>query len=433
MAQLLAWKHAQHRAPLLLRGARQVGKTWLLKEFGRRCYDRLVYVNLERSEAARRVFDGDPDPGRIVARLAALDGHGPIAPDGTLIVIDEIQEAAGALTSLKYFAEEALQYDVAAAGSLLGVALQGRVSFPVGKVHTVGLGPLCFTEFATALGRADLIELMESADPTLAAPFHEALIDLLRAYYVVGGMPAAVMAYQAGHDFASARAVQQELVDAYGNDFSKHAPVAEVPRLREIFRSVPSQLARENRKFVFGRVREGARARTHEAALQWLEDGGIVQRVHRVTAPRLPLPAYRDDKAFKAFLVDIGMLGALAELPPAIAVAGNDAFTEFKGALTEQFVAQELAAHGWHPYYWSSDSGRAEIDFLVAADAGVVPVEVKAEANLRARSLRLFREKYRPAVAARFSLAPYQFRDGLLALPLYALSTLRSRLAAGSG
>ena len=436
MAELIAWQAHPRRKPLIMRGARQVGKTWLLQEFGKNHYSRVVYLNLEASAVARAIFEGDPDPARIVDQLALLDHGGAIDPTNTLIVIDEIQEAPRALTALKYFCENAPEYHIACAGSLLGVGMHEGTSFPVGKVDFLDLHPLSFAEFVTALGRGPLAHAIGGRDFALIAPFHHELIDLLRWYYVIGGMPTAVVTWIDTHDAISVRTVQQQLLDAYQRDFSKHAPAAEVPRLNAVFHGIAPQLAKENRKFIYGQIRDGARAKDLELALLWLSDAGLVHQVSRVTTPRVPLAAYADQRAFKLFLLDVGLLGALSELDATSLIEGNALFTEFKGSLTEQHVLQQLMTLSIPtPHYWSNDGGTAEMDFVVQIDGTPVPIEVKAETNLRAKSLKVYRDKFSPAVAVRTSLAPYEQQDGLINLPLYAVHTLPDvvRQAAGLG
>jgi predicted AAA+ superfamily ATPase len=430
MVSLAAWKDSPRRKPLLLSGARQVGKTWLLQEFGRRHYSRTLYVSLDQSATARAIFDGDIDIERIVADLAVLAGGGPVDAADTLIVLDEVQEAPRALTALKYFAETAPQYHVACAGSLLGVAAHPGTSFPVGKVNELHVGPATFDEFLRAVGELGLADLIAQGSPARLEPFHEALITLLRWYLFVGGMPEAVAQFGPERNADGAREVQREVLSAYDHDFSKHAPLSEVPRLRALFASIPRQLARENRRFVVGQAQAGARSRTMEPALQWLLDAGLVFRVPRVSVPRVPLSAYADDKAFKLYLVDTGLVGAMADLDPRTVVGGNAAFVEFKGALTEQYVLQSLIAAGLAPSYWVSRSGAAEIDFVVATSGVVVPIEVKAATNLQAKSLRVYRDAYNPPKSVRTSLAEFRDEGWLVNVPLYAIGALPGYLEA---
>ncbi|MDR0960785.1 MAG: DUF4143 domain-containing protein [Propionibacteriaceae bacterium] len=428
LSDLESWKNDPHRKPLVLRGARQVGKTWLLREFGRSSFDRTIYVSLEDSPAARGIFSLDSDTKRIAASLALIDGAGAIDPATTLIILDEVQEEPAALRAMKYFAENAPEYHIACAGSLLGVALHAGTTFPVGKVDFLTLHPMTFLEFLDAQGRGDLANAIADFSPDLIAPFHEDLVEWLRWYLFVGGMPEVVERFSEARDTAAARRVQRQLLDAYEQDFSKHAPIEEVPRLRAIWRTIPEQLARENRRFIYGHISAGARAKMYELALLWLGDAGLVERVNRLTVPRVPLASYADDRAFKLYFHDIGLLGALAGLDQRAVIDGDVLFTEFKGALTEQYVCQQLVAQGMRPYYWTSDSGNAEVDFVIDRDGAPTPIEVKAHTNLRAKSLRTYREKYNPVIAVRTSLAPYERQEGLINLPLYAVGAITGGL-----
>ncbi|MCL2654002.1 MAG: ATP-binding protein [Propionibacteriaceae bacterium] len=431
MTALMAWRDSPTRKPLILRGARQVGKTWLLTEFGRRSFARTIHVNLDTSTAARTIFAGDLNPREIAVGLGILDGHGPIDPENTLIILDEVQETPRALTSLKYFAEQAPEYVIACAGSLLGVGLHAGTSFPVGKVDFLDLTPLTFEEFLAAREHEDYLALIEAQNWPLLNAFHDQLVRELRWYYFVGGMPEAVATLVRTDDATAVRRVQSAILAAYQQDFSKHAPSVEVPKLNAIFSAIPTQLAKENRKFVFGQVWKSARAATLQLALQWLSDAGLVTRVNRVTTPHYPLAAYIDDKAFKLFLVDVGLLAALAEIEPSALVDGNSLFTEFRGALTEQYVAQTLTSLPIPPpRYWSADGATAEVDFVIQSTNAIVPIEVKAATNLQAKSLRIYRGKFGPAVSIRTSLAPYeQQTGGLINLPLYALGALPAVMA----
>jgi predicted AAA+ superfamily ATPase len=424
MAQLEAWKTSPRRKPLVLLGARQVGKTWLLKEFGARHYDRTVYVSLDESQIARAVFDGDLGVARILADLATLDGRGPIDPAHTLVILDEVQEAPRALASLKYFAENAPAVHVACAGSLLGVAAHQGQSFPVGKVNLIAVQPCTFGEFLAGIGEGALADLVAAGEPERFAPFHDTLVAALRQYFYVGGMPEAVVEYARERDLVVAREVQRELLAAYDRDFSKHAPLAEVPRLRALFDSVPRQLARENKRFTYAHAQPGARSKTMEVALQWLLDAGLVHRVDRIQVPRLPLASYAEGSAFKLYGLDVGLMAAAVGLEGRTLLDGSAAFTEYKGALAEQFVLQELVARGSTPYYWTSRSGAAEVDFVTAVGDDVLPIEVKAETNVQAKSLRLFRDEYAPRRCVRLSLRPYRDEGWVINVPLYAAARL---------
>jgi predicted AAA+ superfamily ATPase len=399
-----------------------------MREFGRTEYEQVVCVNFDTDAAMRALFASDMRVGRIISGLELYAGR-RIDPDATLLVFDEIQECPEALASLKYFDETAPQYDIVCAGSLLGVALHGGTSFPVGKVEFMDLRPMSFTEFMCAAGAERFVRLLEARDFEMAAAFRQEYADLLRQYYFVGGMPEAVSAFTGedgvGRDFAGARAVQRRILDAYEQDFSKHAPNEIVPRIRMLWNSIPAQLARENKKFVYGIVREGARAKDYEAALLWLADCGLVHIVNRATAPRLPLRAYADMKAFKLFAADIGILGCMARLDSLALLSGDKLFTEFKGALTEQYVLQQLKTlYGIEAFYWTNDRGGAEVDFLIDTGHGVVPIEARAETNLKANSLRTYREKFRPDMAIRASMAGYRQDGSLLNLPLWAVETI---------
>ena len=429
MADLAAWRLSPYRKPLVLQGARQVGKTWCLREFGRQHYDSITYVNFEAEPSLAGLFEGDIDIDRIVAGLGAATGV-PVQEGSTLIILDEIQEAPRALTALKYFAENAPQLHVAAAGSLLGVALHKGVSFPVGKVDFLTVRPLTFAEFAAATGQGGLLPPLTQGDWAVVNPLHPRYTAVLRDYLCIGGMPEVVDRFAQTHDYAAARLVQQAILEAYARDFSKHAPAAEVPRITAVWQSLPAQLAKANGRFVYGEIAPGARGRQYEAAIMWLQQAGLVHSVQRLTAPRLPLAAYEDKAAFKLYAVDTGLLVALADLDVSAVIEGNRLFTEFKGALAEQYVAQELVAATQRVlYYWTSGSGGAEVDFVCQFANEIIPIEVKAERNLRAKSLQVYRDKYNPPLAVRTSLAPQAWHSGLLDLPLYAIAELPSAVA----
>ncbi len=423
---LVRWKNDRARKPLVVRGARQVGKTWLLQEFGRSHYEQTAYVNCQRNRSVVSVFDGDLDPGRILRGLTIASGT-IIDPGTTLVIIDEIQEAPRALTSLKYFAEERPDIHLAVAGSLLGVALAADASFPVGKVNFIELHPLDFDEFLRAIGEAMLAELVLSQDWSLIKSYSNRLTDLLRLYMFVGGMPEAVFRYLSDGSFETIRSVQREILSGYENDFAKYAPASTSRRIADIWKSLPSQLARENKRFILGRVREGARAREFEGALQWLVDAGIVHQVNRYSKPANPVRSYGDAKIFKLFLHDIGLLGALSDLQPSVLLQGIGIFEEFKGSLTEQFVLQQIvAARNSAPMYWAPENGDAEVDFAIERSGELVPIEVKAEENLRSKSLRSYITRFQPAEAWRFSLADYRTQGEITNFPLYAIGPLLS-------
>lgn len=424
MKSLKEWKNSPYRKPLILSGARQVGKTWLMKEFGRTEYTNTVYVNFDQDINAAGLFEGSINPDRIILGLRALSGM-EIDPDNTLIIFDEVQEAPRALTSLKYFCEEAPQYSIIAAGSLLGVALHAGTSFPVGKVDRMHLYPLNFQEFLYAMGEDAAAEILQTKDQRMITVLREKLSDLLRQYYYVGGMPEAVNYYKDNKEFTGVRQIQKNLLAYYQQDFLKHAEPRLTERLNLVWSSIPAQLAKENRKFIYGQVRQGARAKDFELAIQWLSDCGLIHVIHRVTKPGYPLKAYEDLNAFKIYLLDVGLLGAMADLSSNTIVEGNRIFTEFKGALAEQYVLQELIAEDHlNPMYYSAENSRMEIDFIVQKGDEVIPIEVKAEENLRAKSLRSYCEKYKPKTAVRFSMSDYREQDWMVNVPLYEINWL---------
>lgn len=425
LTKLQEWKDRPNRKPLIIRGARQVGKTWLMKEFGRTSFANTAYINFDNNRRMRILFEDDYDLKRIITALQIESGV-KIIPEDTLIVFDEVQEVPQALTALKYLYENAPEYAVVAAGSLLGIAMHQGTNFPVGKVDELQLYPLSFREFLLATDNASLVGLLDRLDWPLITTFKSKYIDLLRQYYYVGGMPEAVAAYVERGDFAEVRAIQNALLVAYEQDFSKHAPNNIVPRLRMVWQSIPAQLAKENRKFIYGMLREGARAKDFEVAMQWLADCGLIHRVHRVSKPGMPLKAYHDLTAFKLYLLDVGLLAAMGDIDVRTLLGGNDIFTEFKGALTEQYVLQQLIAEvGVTPYYWSSEHGTGEIDFLFQLDGTIVPLEVKAEENLRARSLRSFNEKYPGLRPVRTSMSDHRQEAWMENWPLYAIGKLK--------
>lgn len=424
MQQLINWKNKKNRKPLIIRGARQVGKTWLMKEFGKENYSKVVYINFDNNERMKNLFDGSLEIERIVTGIELYAGH-KIDVDNTLLIFDEIQEVPKALTSLKYFNEDAPHYQIVCAGSLLDVALHNGTSFPVGKVEFMDLYPLSFFEFTMALGKTPHVTLLQNKDFEMASAFKQDYIDLLKYYYYVGGMPEVVMSFTENKDFNEVREIQQEILSAYEQDFSKHAPNETVPRIRMLWNSIPGQLAKENKKFIYGLVKEGARAKEYELALLWLTDCGLVHKIHRVKAPSLPLSAYEDLKAFKLFLLDIGLLSCMTGLRQETLLDGNNLFKEFKGALTEQYVLQQLETiKNLNIYYWTNDRGTAEIDFVIDNGHDVIPIEVKAEQNLQAKSLKSYREKFHPQLSLRVSMADYKEEEWLINLPLYAVEII---------
>ena len=425
MEKLFQWKGSKHRKPLIIEGARQVGKTWLMKEFGKTAYADTVYVNFDSNPRMAGLFASDLNTDRLVMGIE-LDAGRKIDPDNTLLIFDEVQEVPRALSSLKYFYENAPQYHIVCAGSLLGIALHQGTSFPVGKVDFLSLYPLSFKEFLTATAGERFTELLDRQDFEMITSFRHIYIDALKQYYLIGGMPEAVQSFVDEKDLNEVRNIQKRILAAYVQDFSKHAPIDIVPKIRMVWNSIPSQLAKENKKFLYGLVREGGRAKEYEAAILWLCDCGLVHKVSRVNAPGIPLKAYEDLKAFKLFLVDVGLLGCMAGLHRHTLLDGNDLFTEFKGALTEQYVCQQLKAVGdLGICYYTNDRNSCEVDFIIDTGKHIVPVEVKAEINLKAKSLKVYREKYHPALAVRTSMADYKSGEGLVDLPLYAVEEVR--------
>ena len=421
---LIKWKSSTDRKPLIIRGARQVGKTWLMKEFGKTHYERCAYINFDNNERMESLFSGNLDIKRIITALQ-IEAGVTIDAKNTLIIFDEVQEVPRALNSLKYFYENAPTYHIVAAGSLLGVALHPGTSFPVGKVDFMNLYPLNFVEFIGALGNKNLVEVLESKDFSLIKNFKGIYIDLLKQYYYIGGMPEAVDTFIVSQDYTKVREVLNRLLMAYEQDFSKHAPNETVPRIRMLWKSIPTQLAKENRKFVYGLIRQGARAREYELAMTWLMDCGLVYKVTRVTKPDMPLMAYQDFNAFKLFILDVGLLSAMSGLDLKSLLEGNKVFEEFKGALTEQYVMQQLiTTKEITPFYWSAEKGMAEIDFIFQIAMNIVPFEVKAAENLQAKSLKSYCQKYLPKHAVRTSMSDYRQEDWLTNIPLYAVNFL---------
>lgn len=419
-AKLEQWKNKKRRKPLIIQGARQVGKTWIMKEFGARYYKDTIYINFDNNETMKKVFDIDFDIKRIISSIKIEYGKS-FEPEETLIIFDEIQEAPKALASLKYFYENAPEYAIVAAGSLLGVALHRGTSFPVGKVDFMHLYPLNFYEFVCAIGEKQLATLLVSKDYDLMNAYSTKYIELLKMYYYIGGMPEVVQTFLDTDDYYEVRNVQKNLLKYYEEDFSKHAPKEVIPRIMMVWNSIPSQLAKENRKFIYGCMRTGARAKDFELAIQWLEDAGLIIRSYRVTKPDIPLIAYMDMNSFKMFTLDVGLLGAKADIHAKVLLDGCRIFEEFKGALTEQFVAQQLKASDRELYYYSTDNASGEIDFIIQHEMHSIPIEVKAEENLRAKSLRAFCDKYKPQIAIRTSMSNYREQDWMINVPLYAL------------
>lgn len=428
LEKLKQWKEKKNRKPLIIRGARQVGKTWLMKEFGRTCFKKTAYVNFDSNTRMRQVFEGDINIERMILAISAETGVSINSQD-TLLIFDEVQEVPKALTALKYFCEEAPQYAIVAAGSLLGVAMHKGTSFPVGKVDFMDLYPLNFREFLCALGEERFVEILDSSDTDMVTLFKSKYMDRVREYYYVGGMPEVVQCYVDTKDFNEVREIQKNLLNYYQQDFSKHAEATLVPRLNLVWNSIPMQLAKENKKYIYGQVREGARAKDFELAIQWLMDCGLIHKVQRIKKPDLPLKAYVDLDAFKIYLLDIGLLIAMVDLDARVIIDGNRIFTEFKGALTEQYVLQQLIADlGVEAYYYSTEKSSGEIDFLLQGRSSILPLEVKAEENLRAKSLKAFCEKYHPAYAVRTSMSDYREQEWMTNIPLYNICRIKQYL-----
>lgn len=426
MIDLKAWKNRVGRKPLVVRGARQVGKTWLMKEFGHRHFEKVLYVNFEKTRRLQPLFELDFDIKRLQIALQAETGI-TITPENTLIIFDEIQSAPGALNALKYFYEDAPELYIIAAGSLLGVALHAHTSFPVGKVEFMDLYPMSYYEFLEAMGEKNILEILKSNDWQLITTFKSKYIELLKQYYFVGGMPEAVSVFKKNYDFKAVRYVQRNILDAYEQDFSKHAPTELVPRIRMVWNSIPSQLAKENKKFIYGVLKEGARAKEFELAIEWLVNCGQIHKVFRAAKPSIPLKAYEDRSAFKIYLVDVGLLTAMGDIDANTLLEGNSIFNEFKGAITEQFVLQQLVNDGNNAiFYWTSERSTSELDFLVQNRGNVLPLEVKAEENLQAKSLKVFYQKYNPKISIRTSMSDYRKQDWLINLPLYAIIELKN-------
>ncbi|MCD8224494.1 MAG: ATP-binding protein [Clostridiales bacterium] len=422
--KLLKWKESKRRKPLIIEGARQVGKTWLMKEFGKQAYADTVYINFDSNSRMAELFASDLDTDRLIMGLELYAGH-KIDSDSTLLIFDEVQEVPRALASLKYFYENAPRYNIVCAGSLLGIALHEGTSFPVGKVDFLKLYPLSFREFLMATDKKRFVEILDRQDYTMIASFRQTYIDALKHYYFVGGMPEAVQSFADNKDFNEVRDIQKRILAAYEQDFSKHAPNEIVPKIRMLWNSIPSQLIKENKKFIYGLVREGARAKEYETAIMWLSDCGLVHKVSRVNTAGIPLKAYEDLKAFKLYVVDVGLLGCMAGLKQRTLLDGNDLFVEFKGALTEQYVCQQLKTiEDLGVYYYTNDRGSCEVDFVVDTGELIIPVEVKAEVNLRAKSLKTYQEKFSPEVSVRTTMTDYKKEDWLVNLPLYAIEQI---------
>ncbi|PLS24938.1 ATP-binding protein [Bifidobacterium imperatoris] len=428
MSDLETWQQQPNRKPLLLRGARQTGKTWIVSEFGRQAYSNVLRIDFMRDIEVRSLFEGNLNPNTILSNLSLYTGVN-ITPGKTLIFFDEIQECPRALTALKYFCEEAPEQHVIATGSYMGVSKHPDASFPVGKVNMLTLHPLTFLEYLENAGQPQLANLIRNGEiEQINSLFNDRLHNMLKQYLFVGGMPAAVAAHLNGSNAAEVRNIQREILDAYDLDFSKHAPARLVDRIRMVWHTLPAQLSKENRKFVYGVVRPGARARDFEESIMWLRDYGVIHQVYCASALREPLTSYTDTSTFKMFASDIGLLGALANLEPSVITQQNQIFTEFKGALTEQYVCQQLVADAFEPTYWANPNGRAEIDFSISNNGVIYPIEVKAEQNLHAKSLKYAYDHFELVHAIRASLAGYRDESWVANLPLWAINGLRSYL-----
>lgn len=424
MDALLQWKEKINRKPLIIMGARQVGKTWLMKEFGKTHYEKTAYISFYNNKRMDDVFQADFDIKRILMNLNIESGV-TITPGDTLIILDEIQDSPKVLESLKYFCEEAPQYHVVAAGSLLGVTIHEGVSYPVGKVDLLDLYPLNFREFLYAMDEQSLADALATKDYALIDNFSEKYLFWLKNYYYVGGMPAVVDEFRQNRDYAEVRQIQNDIVRQYEGDFGKHVDARTLPRIRLVWDSVPLQLAKENKKFFFGQIKKGARSSEYEIAIQWLVDCGLIYKVNRVNEPNMPLKAYKSMNAYKLFVLDVGLLGAMSELEAESILEGNDIFIEFKGALTEQYVLQQLISDTWYnPYYFGTEKATFEQDFLIQKGKDIVPIEVKAGENIRSQSLKAYCDKYKPNKAVRFSTLKYMDQGWMENIPLYAVCNL---------
>jgi predicted AAA+ superfamily ATPase len=420
---LIAWKNSQNHMPLIIKGARQVGKTWLMQEFGKTQYKKVAYVSFDNNPRLDILFQKDLNVKRLIDGLNIEVGFN-ITPKDTLIIFDEIQENPLALTSLKYFCENAPEYDIVAAGSLLGVAHHKGTGFPVGKVEYLNLYPLSFKEFLLAMNENQILEIIDKNDFEMQKVFKERIIDLLRRYCYVGGMPKAVLSFAQQQDYNLVRKIQKNILSDYEGDFSKHIPPEQVERTRLLWNAIPSQLIKENKKCVYGKIKQGARAKDFEIALNWLIDSGLVHKVTRVTEPNMPLKAFEDVSAYKLFLLDVGLLGAMNDLDSRSLLENDKLFNDYNGAITEQYVLQEFKNLGDLPvFYWASN--RAELDFLIQHQNNIIPVEAKATINLQAKSLKSFRQKYNPKISLRTSLADYEENNGLFNIPLYDIENVK--------
>lgn len=425
--ELIAWKEKTNRKPLILKGVRQCGKTYLLKTFGRQCYADTAYFNFEETESLKTLFETDYDVNRILFELGLTLGR-TIQRGTTLIIFDEIQECGRAITALKYFCENAPEYHIVCAGSLLGIALKKQPSFPVGKVDFLTLYPMSYAEFLLANGETQLAGYLTTfkRGEKISEPVANKLTTYLKQYYVTGGMPEVVQMWCETHDIEKTEKVQQMILDSYQFDFSKHAPVKDFPKILAIWQSIPEQLAKDNSKFIFGHVRKGWRAKDLEDALIWLEGAGLVYKVCRIEKPFIPMSAYADPTVFKLYLCDVGLLRKLSKLPYEVILESSALYTEFKGAMTENFVLCELLKSLENtPYYWTSGNS-AEVDFVIQCGTQIVPIEVKSERNVKAKSLAEYRKKYEPVYAVKTSMRSETNGIGVLNIPLYLIGRLQA-------
>ncbi|MCH4183666.1 MAG: ATP-binding protein [Prevotella sp.] len=421
--KLVEWKNSDNRKPLILNGARQVGKTYILREFAQKEYEKYAYFSLDRDQRAAAIFNGGGTANDILLSLSAISNI-DITPENTIVILDEIQDCPKALETLKFFCEDAPDIHVVVAGSLLGVSLHDGVSYPVGKVDELRLYPMTFLEFLDAMGKEKLAQTIREGNWNVTNLLHDEYISLLRQYYYVGGMPAVVFAYVQQKGLQEVRNIQRQILSDYRRDFSKHAPAREVPRINMVWDSIPSQLAKENKKFIYGAMKKSARASDFELSIQWLIDSGLVYKVTRVRSPKMPLKFYEDFGTFKLFMLDVGLMGAMTDTPAGDILVGNQVFCEYKGAFSELYILTQLIAQEFPVYYHSVDNSTIEIDFITQIGSRVVPIEVKAEVNVKSKSLRTFISNNPTLRGLRFSMLPYKEQEWIVNLPLYACCCL---------
>lgn len=421
LQQLKEWKERKDRKPLIVNGARQVGKTWALREFAKREYAKEAYIICRKNELVEQVFKQNFNVERILLSLSAII-HVDITPGDTLIILDEVQEIPEAIEALKYFCENAPEYHIAVAGSLLGISLHHNVSYPVGKVNEIDMYPMSYGEFLLAKGEKQCYKLLEEKNFEITNLLHEKYVDLLRQYYYVGGMPEAVKEHVESGALKEVRRIQKEILKGYERDFSKHSPKEQIERIKMVWRSIPSQLFKDNKKFIYGALRQGARAKDFEIAIEWLVDSGLLYKVSRCTKPALPLDIYEDFSVFKLYLLDIGLLGAMVNVDPAQILINNQIFSEYKGGMTEEYVLQEMKSRNISPiYYHKTDDSRLVLDFVIQYNGKLLPIEVKAEGNVRANSLMSLLKANPDLQAVRLSMLPYKQQEQLFCVPLYVI------------